>query len=136
METFIDYEKFCKTSSASTSCYNYDYTKFSKPLPRYVDDNTIDILNAMCSTRMTAKEKADTIVKKIIVNGPATIVFWGDGSKTVVKVSGEAFDIEKAFAMAFIKRVCQNNGFYIEIIHKILNNNNLDWDLGHSEGDK
>ena len=32
----------------------------------------------------------DFIIKKVVVNGPATIVIWNDGTKTVVK-SDEAF---------------------------------------------
>lgn len=44
-------------------------------------------------------------VKDILVNGPATIVFWGDGTKTVVKCGPtETYDVEKAVAMCFMKK--------------------------------
>lgn len=44
-------------------------------------------------------------VKDIKVNGPATIVFWGDGTKTVVKCGPtETYDVEKAVAMCFMKK--------------------------------
>lgn len=44
-------------------------------------------------------------VKDILVNGPATIVFWGDGTKTVVKRGPEDMhDVEKAVAMCFMKK--------------------------------
>lgn len=44
-------------------------------------------------------------VKDILVNGPATIVFWKDGTKTVVKCGPEDMhDLEKAVAMCFMKK--------------------------------
>lgn len=44
-------------------------------------------------------------VKDILVNGPATIVFWGDGTKTVAKCGPEdLYDVEKAVAMCFMKK--------------------------------
>ena len=44
-------------------------------------------------------------VKDILVNGPATIVFWADGTKTVVKCGAEdPYDEEKAVAMCFMKK--------------------------------
>lgn len=45
-------------------------------------------------------------IKKVIFNNPATIVFWSDGSKTVVKcIEGDVFDPSKGLAMAISKRV-------------------------------
>lgn len=44
-------------------------------------------------------------VKDILINGPATIVFWADGTKTVVKCGAEdPYDVEKAVAMCFMKK--------------------------------
>lgn len=44
-------------------------------------------------------------IKDILVNGPATIVFWTDGSKTVVKCGADdSYDVEKAVAMCFMKK--------------------------------
>lgn len=44
--------------------------------------------------------------KKIIFNGPATIVMWNDGTKTVVKQSKfDDYDYEKSFAMCVVKKV-------------------------------
>lgn len=69
-----------------------------------------------------AKKKEETTmtaasIKNVIFNPPATIVFWTDGSKTVVKCNAkEEFDPEKGMAMAIAKR-CANNSddFYKEI---------------------
>lgn len=55
-------------------------------------------------------------IEKVIFNNPATIVYWHDGTKTVVKAQdGEPFDKEKGLAMAFVKKVCGNKGNYNEI---------------------
>ncbi len=49
-------------------------------------------------------------VREIRYNGPATIVFWEDNTKTVVKVQpGEKhYDPDKAFAMAVCKKLFGN----------------------------
>lgn len=48
----------------------------------------------------TQSQSACNPIKKVIFNDPATIVFWNDGTKTVVQARGEAFDPEKGLAMA------------------------------------
>ena len=53
-------------------------------------------------------------IKNVIFNPPATIVFWADGTKTVVKAHGEEFDPEKGLAMAISKKVL-GTGYYPEI---------------------
>ena len=45
----------------------------------------------------------------VIFNNPATIVFWSDGKKTVVKAEGEPFDPEKGLAMAIVKKLFGTN---------------------------
>lgn len=52
-------------------------------------------------------------IKDVIFNPPATIVFWMDGTKTVVKDQGEVFyDPEKGMAMAVAKKAFGNQGNY------------------------
>lgn len=46
-----------------------------------------------------------TEIKRVIFSDPATIVFWADGSKTVVKAHNEDYDPEKGLAMAVCKRL-------------------------------
>lgn len=48
-------------------------------------------------------------IKRIILNGPATIVFWNDGTKTVVKISnddirGDKYDPYTSVAYALAKK--------------------------------
>lgn len=52
-------------------------------------------------------------IKKVIFNGPATIILWSNGDKTVVKCRlGDTFDPEKGLAMAISKYVLGNNYEY------------------------
>lgn len=45
-------------------------------------------------------------VKNVVFNYPATIVFWNDGTKTVVKCAEQdAYDVEKGLSMAISKKV-------------------------------
>lgn len=46
------------------------------------------------------------LIKKVIFNNPATIVYWKDGTKTVVKCSNNElyYDPEKGLAMAICKK--------------------------------
>lgn len=57
-------------------------------------------------------------IKKVIFNDPATIVFWADGTKTVVQAHDEKFDKEKGLAMAIAKKAHCNKGNYFEIFKK------------------
>ncbi len=57
-------------------------------------------------------------IKKVIFNPPATIIFWKDGSKTVVKCDGEAFDPEKGMAMAISRKVLGDSYEYYNVFEK------------------
>lgn len=58
-------------------------------------------------------------IRNVIFNNPATIVFWGDGTKTVVKCGeGDIFDPEKGLAMAISKKFLGNRGNYYNEIKK------------------
>lgn len=55
-------------------------------------------------------------ITNVIFNNPATIVFWADGTKTVVKCSeNDTFDPEKGLAMAIVKRAYGNDNSF----HKV-----------------
>ena len=61
------------------------------------------------------------VIKDVIFNPPATIVFWMDGTKTVVKDQGEVFyDPEKGMAMAVAKKAFGNQGNYYKQFSKYL----------------
>ena len=103
------------------------------------DDNTmkkqlnsifgLDSITRYCDSDITAtkiaynnmyKNTQMSLIKNVIFNDPATIVFWNDGTKTVVKAENEEFDPEKGLAMAISKKVLGNKGNYYEIFKKWL----------------
>lgn len=54
----------------------------------------------------------------VIFNEPATIIYWADGTKTVVKAIYDEFDPEKGLAMAIAKKALGNKGNYYNVIAK------------------
>lgn len=60
-------------------------------------------------------------ITKVIFNDPATIVYWSDNTKTVVKCQkGDKFDPEKGLAMAIAKKYYGNTGSYCDELKKWL----------------
>lgn len=73
--------------------------------------------------KMKANIMLTSSIVKVIFNDPATIVFWSDGTKTIVKCEGEAFDPEKGLAMAIAKHYLGTSvtkGDYYDIFRKWL----------------
>ena len=63
-------------------------------------------------------------IKNVIFNAPATIVFWTDGTKTVVKCGkGDKWDPEKGLAMACAKKLLGNEEGYHKSLEKHLPKN-------------
>lgn len=60
-------------------------------------------------------------IKDVRFSPPATIVFWSDNTKTVVKAqNGETFDAEKGLMACIIKRITGNTGRYNELFKKYI----------------
>lgn len=57
-------------------------------------------------------------IRNVILNDPAVIVVWEDGTKTVVKAQGEKFDPEKGLAMAISKKALGNKHSYYGVFLK------------------
>lgn len=73
------------------------------------------ILNTAYAREAAAMNAA--VIKNVIFAPPATIVYWSDGSKTVVKCNKkDIFDPEKGLAMAIAKRCGGNKGNYYKEI--------------------
>lgn len=67
------------------------------------------------STSVHRRTRKSITIKYVIFNDPATIVFWSDDTKTVVKCQeGDIFDKEKGLAMAISKKFFGNKGSYYE----------------------
>lgn len=87
--------------------------------------STKEYVDSLCRVPSTNKKTAtppkrdkkvmNGRIQNVIFNAPATIVFWTDGSKTVVKCENEEYDPEKGLAMAIVKKWFGNNcGYYYE----------------------
>lgn len=72
------------------------------------------------SFRLLNYEPADHLnVDRIIFSPPATIVFWKDGTKTVVKCAkGEPFSEYNGFAAALLKKVFGSNSAVKKLIQR------------------
>lgn len=99
------------------------YEKCLRDLTTFKEENE---MNAIAYTRRDIEMTKDLYarrgmtIKDVIFNNPATIVFWMDGTKTVVKAENEPYDPEKGLAMAFAKRVLGNKGNYYNTFRKWL----------------
>lgn len=63
--------------------------------------------------------RSECAITKVIFNDPATIVFWSDNTKTVVKCGdADIFDKEKGLAMAICKKAMGNKGNYYKEFKK------------------
>lgn len=59
--------------------------------------------------------------QKVIFNGQATIVFWSDNTKTIVKCGkNDVYDPEKGLAMAIAKKALGNKGNYYDTFKQFL----------------
>lgn len=79
------------------------------PHRAYMDEDvrrTQEMLDAVGKMIHEKEERKMSMTpKKIMRNGPATIIFWEDGTKTVVKkMPGDKDDIYAAFCAAFTKK--------------------------------
>lgn len=95
---------------------NYLYEERSRTAPRYEYDGAgTRWQNAYFAAVLCREPK----IANVIFNPPATVVFWSDGTKTVVKAqNGEPFDPEKGLAMAVTKKFFGNRGRYFDEVKK------------------
>lgn len=67
------------------------------------------------------RERPDTIlpsIERLIFNDPATIIYWSDGTKTVVKCQpGDTFSAETGLMAAMLKRFMGNDNSYNKVIN-------------------
>lgn len=94
-------------------------------LKREVGDSKGDLYRMIRDLRTSVSEiclrSTMPRIKNVIFNDPATIVFWADGSKTVVKAQdGDIFDPEKGLTMAISKKALGNKGNYCNELKKWL----------------
>lgn len=85
-------------------------------------DNTFDSeIQFQCRIRLNDThplvEKLQ--IKRVIFNNPATVIYWADGTKTIVKCQpGDTYDREKGFMAAYMKKLLGNNNQFNKVIKK------------------
>nr|DAH43878.1 MAG TPA: hypothetical protein [Caudoviricetes sp.] len=80
------------------------------------DSDSISKMNKYVNGSTTYNKRIFLEIKDIIINDPATIILWKDGTKTVVKCQNEdTFDPGTGIAMAILKKLYGNSGFYKDI---------------------
>ena len=110
--------------------YDDSYSKLPRSYRRDNIDALLYFIKGPDKSLSTNKETAERsyymhydirrFIKKVKFNPPATIVFWTDNTKTVVKCSGENYDPEKGLAMCICKKMLGNKGNYYEVFKKWL----------------
>ena len=72
--------------------------------------NDINCISELAK-KYSSKENSNMFkIKNVIFSNPATIVFWEDGTKTVVKCQkGDIYEKEKGLAMAIAKKALGTN---------------------------
>ena len=102
-----------------------DEVNKNKSKVRYVDYHKADVENTLAAYGRIHHMSGPypwgwniPEIQNVIFNDPATIIFWKDGTKTVVKAEGEDFDPEKGLAMAISKKALGNKGNYFDIFKK------------------
>ena len=97
---------------------------YDSPFDKLLADVILD--SRIVSYKPTKRNKAvipTTMpnIVNVIYNKPATIVFWDDGTKTVVKCGKhDKYTGEHGLVMAIVKKLYGNNGRYYDIIRKWL----------------
>lgn len=110
----------CRFSKDEMTCINTDIIKcedFHNLIAN--ESRKITAYNAYAVNSKFEKFIQKNVIQNVIFHPPATIVFWNDGTKTVVKTqNGEPFDPEKGLAMAILKRIRSEKGHYYKEIKK------------------
>ena len=112
-DTFPKFEGHA-TGPAKVSYRSLDDIRNDAEVPRNTYRNILNSIYGISSSHIPE-------IKNVIFNDPATIVFWEDGTKTVVKCQdGDGFDPEKGLAMAIAKKAYGNKGSYCNKMKKWL----------------
>lgn len=105
-----------------TDIYNTKTNAFDTKIESIYGSIYDSIYKINCYGKMFVRQPK---IKKVIFNDPATIVYWEDRTKTVVKCEKEKYDPEKGLAMAIAKKAMGNNGNYFEVFKKWIGEDKL-----------
>lgn len=129
---FSDYiDKFIADATASWA-FNYEYASHEvitahddRANAYYLTKTLNEWFSELMLIEKESKKNQDKVfttpnmIKDVIFRDPATIIFWEDGTKTVVKTQdGEEYDKEKGFAMAVCKKMFGNERDYYNVFKR------------------
>lgn len=107
---FIDYPKLVRTYTFEPIDIDLMFSYRPTTDKKNETKKSVDSFETKQSTNRRVK------IRDVIFSDPATVVFWDDNTKTVVKTRGEEkYDKEKGLAMAIIKKITGNTGSYYNI---------------------
>lgn len=87
--------------------------------PATVEGGSIKCITEAISKMYTVTIKMLPSIKKVIFNKPATVVIWGDNTKTVVKCAdGEEYSEEVGLAMCIAEKYCGNYSQFKKAVRK------------------
>ena len=111
LEAYRQINDWCHIHGFGTNISNKlsDMLDYSRPIPcDLITTGTLSYFNFN--------------VKKVIFNKPATIVYWGDGTKTVVKCQdGDTYSPEVGIAMCYMKKARGNKSNFNNVFKKFIN---------------
>jgi hypothetical protein len=130
---------FARTTITPSDVYRYRGTDITFSVKKFLGSDTCVLMPVAYKRKYEGiirnglYEKAKAIIreyerrnsmfgiKNVIYHDPATIVYWCDGTKTVVKCGeNDIYDPEKGLAMAIAKKVLGNEGNYYNEFKKWL----------------
>ena len=99
----------------------YIDTDVASMYPKFEYKHKTDTLDALRYSFGLSSQNHIPGIRDVIFNDPATIIFWADGTKTVVRCQdGEAYDPEKGLAMAISKKALGNTReYYHTFLHEL-----------------
>ena len=120
-ETMIYYD----CGYATQNVYHIE-TNFTRALKDLIKCSEISLKGESTMKNTNKKPTPSNPIKKVIFNGPATIIYWKDGCKTVVKCQEDAVnDPEKGLAMAVARHylcdilgMSRYDGIFKKYLHK------------------
>lgn len=108
--------------SVSTSNMSYVDANFSSYFPYNKLRDTVNQIGTSIIGRLYVTDEILPSIRDVkFFNNKTTVVWWNDGSKTVVVCQdGDTFDKEKGLAMAIVKRAYGNKGNFNNVFRKFI----------------
>ena len=114
VENIIGSLKKCEMRPASIEYSGYGDNHYTE------NELTLTLENWVAFNKGCIIDRKEDI-EKVIFNDPATIVYWKDGTKTVVKCQdGDVYDKEKGLAMCVAKKFFGNKGNFNKVFNKFI----------------